>query len=450
MSKLVPSAPPSPPPAGATVPENAGGAAQQAAPPDFALLLAQTQAHAPPGAPPAEQVARTAAAEGEQAEEDAPAAAEIPIALTALQSAIPPSPAPPAPSPASASDGDAASVGPDGLVDTMCPPAPHADASPLAVDVPAGLTAAGPAGPAVLPDVALPAPPPASVNPVELREAASERGTVGLLEPAATTEDARLDTSAGTEPALAPRFGRDLAPATAGGTPAAMDTTPNATDPSPGTTEGTPDAADEPRPESVRQTAVPAAPPSQAPTDAGSPGSQAVAAAASALHENPAPQHGARPAQTATAEAPAPRPVTVRELPETLQATIRVAVRERGAQARIVLRPAELGEVDIRLRYHDGGVSATVTAASEAAADTLVQAAPDLRRSLEAQGLTLVALDVRHSGAEQRGPHDDPDVRQEPSRDRGENRAELSPTDVEIDVEPSRLPLGSRLIDVLA
>ena len=65
-----------------------------------------------------------------------------------------------------------------------------------------------------------------------------------------------------------------------------------------------------------------------------------------------------------------------------------------GASATIVLHPQELGTVEIHLHYDTDGVSATVHADNPQAAQTLQQAAPDLRRALEAQGMTLLSLDV--------------------------------------------------------
>ena len=81
---------------------------------------------------------------------------------------------------------------------------------------------------------------------------------------------------------------------------------------------------------------------------------------------------------------------------------IRVAARDGQGTAHIQLSPPELGRVEIHLRYHAGGVSATLTAQSPDAAQTLIQAGNDLRRSLEAQGLLVHSFDVRQSGTEGR------------------------------------------------
>ena len=103
-------------------------------------------------------------------------------------------------------------------------------------------------------------------------------------------------------------------------------------------------------------------------------------------------------------EQPVLRPTTARlhELVDKAQATIRVAVRQGHTDARITLRPPELGEVKITLRYEGGGVSALLTADSGKAVEVLAQASADLRRSLEQQGLSVHGLDVRLAGDDAR------------------------------------------------
>lgn len=88
------------------------------------------------------------------------------------------------------------------------------------------------------------------------------------------------------------------------------------------------------------------------------------------------------------------------ELAETFRTVVRVAAQEGRTEARITLHPGDLGEVQIRLRYEQGGVSADVLADSRQAAQTLQQSVSDLRRSLESQGLNVLWLDVRHGGQE--------------------------------------------------
>jgi flagellar hook-length control protein FliK len=59
--------------------------------------------------------------------------------------------------------------------------------------------------------------------------------------------------------------------------------------------------------------------------------------------------------------------------------------------------------VDVRLRSTSQGVVATITAHQSEAVQTLQQAASDLRRSLEQQGVTLLQLDIGQSGERSAG-----------------------------------------------
>ena len=79
---------------------------------------------------------------------------------------------------------------------------------------------------------------------------------------------------------------------------------------------------------------------------------------------------------------------------------IQTSARTGISRARIDLRPPELGHVEIRLRYGTDGVRATVTASSPAAVQALGSTTGDLKRALEAQGLTVLGLDVGHAGPE--------------------------------------------------
>jgi flagellar hook-length control protein FliK len=81
-------------------------------------------------------------------------------------------------------------------------------------------------------------------------------------------------------------------------------------------------------------------------------------------------------------------------------------VRDGRTSARITLRPAELGEVHIRISYGAGGVTASMSTDSTRAAQILLQAGSELRQSLEERGFTLQGLDVQ-VGAEHRGPASD-------------------------------------------
>jgi flagellar hook-length control protein FliK len=146
---------------------------------------------------------------------------------------------------------------------------------------------------------------------------------------------------------------------------------------------------------------------------------------------------------------PAELPARARlgELADVAATVIRLAARDGKAAARITLRPAELGEVEIRLRYHAGGISADVVAESSQAAQTLSQAAGELRRSLESQGLVVHWLDVRTGDegrrAWQEGWH--------PGRGgaRGHDHLDDPPEGLTA-IEAAALPAASGSVDVLA
>jgi flagellar hook-length control protein FliK len=87
-----------------------------------------------------------------------------------------------------------------------------------------------------------------------------------------------------------------------------------------------------------------------------------------------------------------PRPVL---RAERIEALVRVATRQGVAEARMELHPQELGSVVVKLRVTSDGLNATFTASNADAIPQLQQAGEDLRRSLEARGLTLATLDVR-------------------------------------------------------
>ncbi len=87
-----------------------------------------------------------------------------------------------------------------------------------------------------------------------------------------------------------------------------------------------------------------------------------------------------------------------------LEATIRIA-HERGfSRARLTLKPAELGGVEVALRSSGSAVTATILVDTAEAARMLQDAGADLRRRLEASGVVLLALDV--SVAEERPGED--------------------------------------------
>ncbi|MFN8224917.1 MAG: flagellar hook-length control protein FliK [Gaiellales bacterium] len=160
-------------------------------------------------------------------------------------------------------------------------------------------------------------------------------------------------------------------------------------------------------------------------------------------------QSPAAPLDPAVASTKAEAPLRARarlgELADVANTVIRVAARDGKTTARITLRPVELGEVEIRLRYHAGGVTADVVAESRQAAQLLSNASGELRRSLESQGLTVHWLDVRAGSDERRAweRFDEPGSRR---------AAGLEPADDEetTTIEASSLPLAAGAVDVLA
>jgi flagellar hook-length control protein FliK len=90
--------------------------------------------------------------------------------------------------------------------------------------------------------------------------------------------------------------------------------------------------------------------------------------------------------------------VRLAQAAETVRLTISSASTAGVSRARIALRPAELGGIEIMLSHGPAGITATVTADSPAAANALQRAADDLQRSLADQGLNLVRLDIDVAG----------------------------------------------------
>jgi hypothetical protein len=134
------------------------------------------------------------------------------------------------------------------------------------------------------------------------------------------------------------------------------------------------------------------------------------------------------------------------DLADTVRTVIRVAAQGGRTHARITLHPAELGEVQIRLRYEATGLVTEVLAESQQAVQALQQAAPELRRSLEAQGLTVLWLDVKHGGADDlsRWLHGAAAARRE------HVSADADAESDEHIVPAGRLPLAGATVDVLA
>lgn len=100
------------------------------------------------------------------------------------------------------------------------------------------------------------------------------------------------------------------------------------------------------------------------------------------------------PTPTATTGAPG-APLTVAPSPAAaVEATIRLAHSQAFSRARLSLKPAELGGVEIVLHRGAGGVAAAVVAETPEAARLLEASGEDLRRRLEAQGVELSVFSV--------------------------------------------------------
>jgi flagellar hook-length control protein FliK len=119
---------------------------------------------------------------------------------------------------------------------------------------------------------------------------------------------------------------------------------------------------------------------------------------------------------TAPAGAPAPQavantaatPASIRSVPlsraaEAVENVIRLGSARGVTHARMSLRPADLGGVEIRLQQTSHGLIASVVADGVEAAQALQQAGQDLRRQLEAHGIELQRLDISYSGDDRSG-----------------------------------------------
>jgi len=150
------------------------------------------------------------------------------------------------------------------------------------------------------------------------------------------------------------------------------------------------------------------------------------------------------------APAPASPGVRLGHAAEAVENVIRIASSRGVTHARMALAPAELGGIEIRLRSTAAGLSAEVVADSSEAAQVLQVAVPELRRSLEAQGLNLLSLDIAPSDRER-----DPAASSGEGSARGDGSGgSSSGTGADTDGEPLpdqaiKLPDGV-LVDVLA
>ena len=90
--------------------------------------------------------------------------------------------------------------------------------------------------------------------------------------------------------------------------------------------------------------------------------------------------------------------VTLQEAVDAVKATFTAANQAGISSARISLSPESLGGIKISLSQTPDGLIARVTADHPEAAQTLQQSAGELKRSLEAGGMSLLRLDIGSSG----------------------------------------------------
>jgi hypothetical protein len=294
------------------------------------------------------------------------------------------------------------------------PPAPLFMAAPEAVTavVPASPQPAAPAAPAELPAAAAP-------------------------QPVATTPAAPAQPTAAAPAEPAPAAPQPHEPAPAAAAPQAPVAEAKAQETELPAPIAEPAAASEPHVATPARAAVAAEPAPAGPSVQG----PAVEPPAQA------------PVSTSLSAPAAPeRTVPLHRAPAAVATLLHVAVDRGITHARMALRPAELGGIEIRLQATAGGIAAQVVADSPEAARLLAQAGDDLRRALEARDVTLISLEVSTSGDQrQHNPRgewtdgDDAGLNSSPDRTTRDGDAEPVPTTQTV----IELP-GGLLVDVLA
>jgi flagellar hook-length control protein FliK len=128
-----------------------------------------------------------------------------------------------------------------------------------------------------------------------------------------------------------------------------------------------------------------------------------------------------------------------------------MASKQGLTQARITLSPASLGEIRISLSQTSSGLVARVVADHPEAVRTLLENGGELRRSLEANGTTLLRLDISASdqpGAQSGASHE--------ARSQSQTQMTIDQNDPADEIEPAVGELagvsasGASLVDVLA
>ncbi len=108
-------------------------------------------------------------------------------------------------------------------------------------------------------------------------------------------------------------------------------------------------------------------------------------------------------------------PTVVRQLTDALH----LQMGKRVKTAQVQLNPAELGKVDLQMRYEAGGVRIFATVESSATAELLVAGLDSLRAELSAQGVQLDGFEVSTET-----PPEEQDAQEEPREEREQPRRE--------------------------
>ncbi len=136
-------------------------------------------------------------------------------------------------------------------------------------------------------------------------------------------------------------------------------------------------------------------------------------------------------------------PATLLELAARVADELRLLARDGRNEARITLRPPDLGEVRIRVVELESGVTASIIADSAQVVDALASAVSFLRRALEGVGVPLLAVDLRLGGGRQEEEKGREPASGPPERRRAEDwRGEAAPV--------ALAAVKGALIDVLA
>lgn len=161
-------------------------------------------------------------------------------------------------------------------------------------------------------------------------------------------------------------------------------------------------------------------------------------------------QPGSTPAQTALNGAlPMPAPQASAAAHQTFD-HVALMLRQGSSEARLQLKPPELGQVDIRIEVDGKEARVHLTAQQAQTREALEQLLPRLRESLAGQGVELSEAHVDHSGGQFSGQRDEaPGDGEASSHD--SHSAHSSGTAAEADEGPSVAQMGLRgLVDLYA